>query len=737
VKKRPIYVLLFPLFIATGVFGQFNEDDYKKQADEIRNEVWNSKMPFFDQRAVPEAYEKYSKVILARRQELTCLGTPKTKFVLFYGLMKQTDLTYTYIFREEVKINDEASLQDYSEISFQKFSRYLNSKRTSFLGLRVIKPDGTVKETDPDEIILTDDKEDSKRAKLAVSGLQIGDIIDYFIETLSSYSGGDRIIYNEFEFAEEDPMLHYSVHIELNNKLYAEYRSTNGAPEFKVTADSDHNIILDAQQNNIKEYPINLWLSTYRQIPMVRINIHTALYTGNRAGNNVVSMKGNDNNSPDNDILNYWKLALETYKPVAKKSLNSNREKIKKLAESYFNTNGGGTIENNSLGYYYAARHFFFLRPDKNTVAVDDLSSNYSSFESVLFLSVLRQLFNENNFDAQPVLLPSRFGPRAGEAMYSNDFALALVTNDKHIYTAHSIFDCPDQLPYYLEGQPPASLYKDIDLGEKSGYNLLASPAGNNMHTENLIVNFNPNEPQKIKVIRKAVFTGQTKPEAQKDLVTDEDYYEEERKVMGISESFIDELNSTRKGKKIESEYANAFIEICKEWKDHVKDEIKKQFNTDQADLSDCSIQQAGIFNNKPEFIYNTQFTVSAWVETAGNNYILEVGKMVTPTLRLTPEQRERNIDVYMPYARIFQYNVEIPVPDGFSIEGIDKLNTRVENTTGSFVATASLDSGKFMLHVTQTFNSAFEKADKWPELLGILDAATSFENAKILLKKL
>jgi hypothetical protein len=736
-KKRPMYVLLFLLFIGTGVLSQFNEDDYRKQANEIRNEVWNSKMPFFDERAVPEAYGKYSKVILARRQELTCLATPKTKFILFYGLMKQADLTYTYIFREEVKINDEASLHDYSEISFQKFSRYLNNKSTSFLGLRVIKPDGTIKETDPDEIILTDNEEDSKRAKLAVSGLQIGDIIDYFIETLSSYTGGDRTIYNEFEFAEEDPMLHYSVHIALNNKLYAEYRSMNGAPEFKVTTDTDNNIILDAEQNNIKQYPINLWLSAYRQIPIVRINIHTALYTGNKGGKNIVSVKGDNNNSPDNDILDYWKSVLDNYKPLAKKSLNPHREKIKKLAESYFSNNGGGTIENNSLGYYYAARHFFFLQPDKNTIAVDDLSSNYSSFESILFLSALQQLFNDNNFDAQPILLPSSFGPKAGEAMYANDFALALVTNDKHIYTAYSVFDCPDQLPYYLEGQPPTSLFKDIDLGDRSGYNLLASPATNNVHTENLIVHFNPDEPQKIKVIRKAVFTGQTKLKAQKDLVTDEDYYEEERKVMGISESFIDELNSTKKGKKIESEYVSAFSEIRKEWKDDVKAEVKNQFGTDQVDLSDCSIQQAGIFSNKPEFIYNTQFAVNAWVETAGSNYILEVGKMVTPALKLTSEERERNVDVYMPYARTFQYNVEIPVPVGFTLEGTDKLNTRVENTTGSFVTTASLDSGKFTLHVTQIFNNAFEKADKWPDLLGILDAATSFENAKILLKKL
>jgi hypothetical protein len=146
------------------------------------------------------------------------------------------------------------------------------------------------------------------------------------------------------------------------------------------------------------------------------------------------------------------------------KSLNSHRSKIKKMAASYLQHNADGTIENNSLGYYYAMRHYFFLQPDKENIYIDDLASNYSSFESILFLSALRMLLDENNFDAQIVIIPSRFGPRAGEAMYGNDFALALLTNDKHIYTARCVFDCPDQLPYYLQGQPPTSLYKSTIL---------------------------------------------------------------------------------------------------------------------------------------------------------------------------------------------------------------------------------------------------------------------------------
>jgi len=108
----------------------------------------------------------------------------------------------------------------------------------------------------------------------------------------------------------------------------------------------------------------------------------------------------------------------------------------------------------------------------------------------------------------------------------------------------------------------------------------------------------------------------------------------------------------------------------------------------------------------------------------------------VTPRLKINLEERERSVDVYMPYARKFQYEVQIPIPKGFAVEGLDKLNSKVENTTGSFLTTATLDSGTVVIHVTQTFKNAFEKAGKWPELLGILDAATTFEDARIFFKK-
>jgi hypothetical protein len=144
-------------------------------------------------------------------------------------------------------------------------------------------------------------------------------------------------------------------------------------------------------------------------------------------------------------------------------------------------------------------------------------------------------------------------------------------------------------------------------------------------------------------------------------------------------------LQDSKKGRKIIEEYQHAFDEARKEWKENCKDEINEQFDIKPEELTTVKIDQPGIFDNKKAMIFTEQFTVNAWVKKAGNNYILDAGKMIGEQLKIKPEQRDRKVDVYMPNARTFQYNVSIPVPQGYTAEGLDKLNTSIDNSTGSF----------------------------------------------------
>ena len=71
-----------------------------------------------------------------------------------------------------------------------------NNTTNVYVGVRVIKPDGSVKEISADDIVLTRDESSRKEAKLAIPDLQPGDIVDYFIakqQSMEQASLGDII----------------------------------------------------------------------------------------------------------------------------------------------------------------------------------------------------------------------------------------------------------------------------------------------------------------------------------------------------------------------------------------------------------------------------------------------------------------------------------------------------------------------------------------------------------------
>ena len=85
-----------------------------------------------------------------------------------------------------VQINDKAALKEFSEFDYKaeirkKDWRY-DENYQQVLGVRIIKPDGTVNEISTDEYMTaTEGKKDQEQLqKLAVPGLEIGDKIDIF-----------------------------------------------------------------------------------------------------------------------------------------------------------------------------------------------------------------------------------------------------------------------------------------------------------------------------------------------------------------------------------------------------------------------------------------------------------------------------------------------------------------------------------------------------------------------------
>jgi hypothetical protein len=282
-RRIALYAIMYllPVFVAAQ-----DDKKYKEDAAAIRKEVWAWDRPEFNVRAVPEKYAGSSKITLARRTEIVADSRKKAKMIgLGFALYRAQSVTE--IVRELVKINDKAAVEDYSEISYTQMQRksgfLMNTTTTVYIGVRVIKPNGTVKEINADDIVLTKNESVNKQAKAAIPDLQPGDMVDYFIAKQVTM-GMEGVPPYTFAIFDDSPIMHYSITCDVGKKFAIEYRCYNGAPDFKLSEGEDDANVLEMEKKDIPAYPGNdLWVSPYRQLPIIRMNImlgYKGLYAG-------------------------------------------------------------------------------------------------------------------------------------------------------------------------------------------------------------------------------------------------------------------------------------------------------------------------------------------------------------------------------------------------------------------------------------------------------------------------
>lgn len=123
-------------------------------------------------------------------------------------------------------------------------------------------------------------------------------------------------------------------------------------------------------------------------------------------------------------------------------------------------------------------------------------------------------------------------------------------------------------------------------------------------------------------------------------------------------------------------------------------------------------------------------------VKKAGNNYIIDAGKLAGSFYKLEEKERKRTYDVYMPCSRSFKYTINIAVPQGYTAKGLEEIAAKKTNKTGSFSSEATLNGNVVTIVITRVYNNNFEKAENWPLLSEVIDASAGFNARKILFEK-
>lgn len=729
---------LFATLFILSINSTLLANDYKRHAKEIRDAVWSWNIDAFKNYSTPEKYKNESAVILAHHQQVE--ATSKNKFrmnALLFGDINR-ELYYTNIDRRMIKLNDKKSLDEYSELSFKeevKSIGYLRSnKLKTVVGARIIKPDGTITEisVDEDAVAITEGKKDKEAfKKVAIKGLEVGDILDYFyseemeLETLN-------IPPQIFTFFSKHPTLSYSVECILGQKLTIEYRSVNGAPDFEQSVDEDKNTVLRVSQNNLEVIDnINdiRWLSVYRDFPMIRLMIL----------NNSSKLVYKPASARKNGI--YKDVRYEEILNDKKVNFASWSNKMFWMGDIYKKTNKAianykqknTELSNDELALYiYDVLRFYW-------------PNNSYDYPYPKFFMALEKILKENEIESKICFTSNRFGPRRDQVVEDDDLSIFLAANN-----SKQLFFFPNGYKY--AGEPVSmfagekasaisvSKYKQNSaIGIEGIVSELEIPSTSFNDNKSIVkseVSFSEQNPLELIIKRTTISSGDMKDDYSKMLVLYEDWDKTMRERLLIETGFWEEMESDKNSRKYIDQYKTHFEDKRKEQKELMQTEFKEYHSMNSGELLGYSITNMGATIDRPTFEFETEYTIDGLVKKAGDNLILDAGKLIGTQWVPTEKERIRNWDAYLSAPICIENEIMIQIPLHYTIEGIESLNRNIDNKYGKFSSSATIEGNKLKIITAKIYKQNFVPKNDWNILLNMIDVTNDFYSQSVILKQ-
>lgn len=687
--------------------------DYLKLAQKVRQEVWSSTPADFQKRTVPDRYKNASAVILSYYRELSTDYYRKATADLVLNLRLTRQIDCTDMERMLIQINDKKALKDYSEFTFKTKSRKwtwgYHHKTQTVLGIRVIKKNGNVQEVSLDDYVDVKEGKNDKdlSQKIAVPGLEVGDCIDVFsLDQIDTQEQQLDPFY--FVLRQDEPVLYTKVHCVLDQSLATVYRTMNGAPDFTQTTDKDKNAVLDMVMDKPVDAESSIWYNSLEQSPFIEMYI-TPTKAKVAVVEKAMRQKGVRGNPDVTPILqDDWKLLKSyvskggyspaglpsTYKSVfksAKKEGMSAEEKADRIYSFEYVSSGS------------SQRAF-------NTVA------NY-----LRKLGVEIEMGITTPFGALPVDKLINYN--------STSWFFRLKGTDVY-YFPGTYPKVASEIPYIYQGR------KAYMQDSEEQITIPVSQAEANKSVNDMVVKL---DGTKLDISRKVTYSGEQKMYGQSLVSPDNTLFgSSQLEAYWRYLKYDDKDPYSCYTKKESAELKGAFNEYQKNAIDPFKAEISSYHDGDPVQVGGYGVDCVGIRRDSSNFVYHVDYVMDGMVKRAGNNYLLSVGKLIGSSLKLEGKDRERIDDVWRKMAFVDEWNIEIPLPQGYKVsaEALKKIETSVANECGEFTVKATAGNESVKVYVRKCFAHRVEPVSNWSKLLALVDACSAFADKQMVIAK-
>ena len=687
--------------------------DYLKLAQKVRQEVWSSTPADFQKRTVPDRYKNASAVILSYYRELSTDYYRKATADLVLNLRLTRQIDCTDMERMLIQINDKKALKDYSEFTFKTKSRKwtwgYHHKTQTVLGIRVIKKNGNVQEVSLDDYVDVKEGKNDKdlSQKIAVPGLEVGDCIDVFsLDQIDTQEQQLDPFY--FVLRQDEPVLYTKVHCVLDQSLATVYRTMNGAPDFTQTTDKDKNAVLDMVMDKPIDAESSIWYNPLEQSPFIEMYI-TPTKSKVAVVENAMRQKGVRGNPDVTPILqDDWKL------------LKSNVSK-------------GGYSPAGLPSTYKSV----FKSAKKEGMSAEEKADRIYSFEYISWGSSQRVFNTVANYLRKlgvelEMGITTPFGALPVDKLinYNSTTWFFRLKGTNLYYFPGTYPKVASEIPYIYQGR------KAYMQDSEEQITIPVSQAEDNKSVTDMVVKL---DGTKLDISRKVTYSGEQKMYGQSLVSPDNTLFgSSQLEAYWRYLKYDDKDPYSCYTKKESAELKGAFNEFRKNAIDPFKAEISSYHDGDPVQVGGYGVDCVGIRRDSSNFVYHVDYVMDGMVKRAGNNYLLSVGKLIGSSLKLEGKDRERIDDVWRKMAFADEWNIEIPLPQGYKVsaEALKKIETSVANECGEFTVRATAGNESVKVYVRKCFAHRVEPVSNWSKLLALVDACSAFADKQMVIAK-
>lgn len=671
-------------------------------AKEVRKEIWGTFDTDFTATVVPEKWSKESAVVLGK------------SFRFEYGRKRGSQQIYkrTYL-RERIKLIDKAAVEEYSEFKFKQIDYSWGDKL--YFGIKVIKPDGTEKEIPLSESVKMETQKGSEKMsyqKLAIPDLVPGDIIDYYIFSKELLSAATTSFLPEMAILlmSDYPIVRQKIVLAIDPDIYLNVRPLNNAPDFIYNEEEDLYLLRDGNREKLEE---TLWFEAQRSVPTVKFQVffEPQGFTGEK-GTPKFSIE-------DKDVLNY----LKDFPQKTKMASN-----FYKKFKAYLKTSNKRNLGNEEKlkEAYYFFRHIYQIGMLEQAIVFQKVDLDRIKTDKD-FVNIMAYLLDKYKMDYEVVLAVSRKVAQLDHWILPKDVKMLLKVNGSKTYFLQNpvLYDLFGEINPEFQGVMGYSVPLHKPHNQRTVNKVTLPLLGYQEHTDYTRSEvWMIDDMKALRVKQKTVLAGARRGLYQSLMVNPYSV---------IEESF------PKYGTKIKSNSdKNVFIRksLNDKRKETFKEVLGKEYDLNIMELKTLKVTQNGMWDNQPELKFEHEFVMPSLSKKIGQNYIFEAGKLIGTQITLKMLNKKRVHDIYMPYARSFKNELIIHLPKGYSVQGLNKLQKKVENETGGFTSSAKLQGQDLIITTYKYYTHHYEPKTQWDKMKAFLKTAHQFTQQKLLLKK-